>query len=183
MNLSDFSECKIFFALQPDLNVPVALALKALNAEWAYEDAEDMYDDVREKVHEGSLLTGLPAEEHRRLCQWMDRAPVREFIAAISQTFWARRAAQAPRPATEGQLRIITEAQPDVGVDFTPFFSQLTSWQADAIIKGLIAISEIQRCTHSRQFSPRDLRAAIRSYITPGAVLPRHPEKRSLTSR
>lgn len=164
---TDFTDHKIFFALQPDLNVPVVVALKALHAEWIYDGPEDMYDDVREKVHEGFLLTGLSNEDTRRLCQWVDRAPSREFIAALTAAFWGKPSAASPRPATEGQLRIITEAQTDAEVDFTPFFSQLTSWQADTIIKGLIAISEIQRCTGSRQFNPRHLRTAIRNYIYP----------------
>jgi len=163
--MNEFSDNPIFFALQPDLNVPTARALRALHAEWIYDNPEDMYDDVREQTYEGSLIAGLSAEDNRRLCQWMHQAPVRDFVAALTQTFWARRPANTPRLATEGQLRIITEAQGDAEVDFTPFFGQLTSWQADLLIKGILVVSEVKRCTGDRHFQPRDLRRAIREYL------------------
>lgn len=163
--MKDLSEDPLFFALQPDLTLPVLRTLRELHAEWDYADAEDMYDDLRERTHAGSLLSGAEPADYQRLCQWMDRAPVRQFVAILNQLFWARRTPGTLRPATEGQLRIITEAQGDAGVDFTPLFPQLSSWMADAVIKAILLISEIQRQTGQRCLSPRHVRAAIREYV------------------
>jgi hypothetical protein len=69
------------------------------------------------------------------------------------------------RAATPEQLRITEEAQGEVGLDFRPFFPELTSWQAAALIKGFLVVSEVQWPTGDRHFSPRDLRRAIREYV------------------
>jgi hypothetical protein len=69
------------------------------------------------------------------------------------------------RAPTAEQLRIIEEAQGEVGLDSRPFLPQLTSWQADVLIKGILVVSEVQRPTGDRHFIPRDLRLAIREYV------------------
>ncbi|HYT46179.1 MAG TPA: hypothetical protein VEP90_27870, partial [Methylomirabilota bacterium] len=77
---------------------------------------------------------------------------------------WSK-SGRTPPKATSEQVRIIEEAQREVGLDFTRLFGELTTWEADAVIKGCIAVSEVQRQTGDRHFSLRDLRTAVRTYI------------------
>ncbi len=162
--MSEFSKHPILFSLQPDLNITVAHWLSDLIERYIYDDPFTLYDDLRQVI---MRLTSkeLPEGQIRRLQDWLDITPIKSVVAALNERGGWGRAYRTPPKATPDQIRIIEEAQREVGLDFTRFFDELTTWEADVVIKGCVAVSEVQRQTGDRHFALRDLRAAIRSHL------------------
>ena len=162
--MPEFSKHQLLFSLQPDLNVLVATWITDLTDRYIYDDAYTLYDDLKQSILR--LKAGeLPEAEIKRLRDWLDVTPVKSMIVALNERGGWGRAQRMPPKATADQLRIIEEAQREVGLDFTRLFDELTTWEADCIIKGAVTVSEVQRQTGDRHFALRDLRAAIRNHL------------------
>lgn len=163
--MKEFHKHPVFFALQPDLNVVVADWVALLTDRYIYEAPEDLYEDLRVMILQRENKTGLEESDRGRLREWLDVTPVKDVVAAVVERGGWGKNARPPRKATPEQLQIIDEAQKEVGLDFTRFFNEFTSWEADCVIKGIITISETQRQTGDRHFKPKELRQAVRDYI------------------
>lgn len=162
--MTEFSKHPVLLSLEPQLNLTVAYWVNDLTERYIYDDVYTLYDDLRRVI---MRLTpdDMPVDQITRLTNWLDVTPIADIIAALRERGgWGR--SNKPRPkATPAQLQIIEEAQYKVGLDFTRFFDELTTWEADIIIKGCIVVSEVFRQTGDRHFPLRDLRLSISSYI------------------
>jgi len=107
----------------------------------------------------------LPTEDRKILLNWtreVDQDQLVKYITKLQEAI--ENNARYPR-MSGAQEKIIIEAQEDAGTDFLSKFLGLTSWQADVIIKGCIAVSEITRQTDKRYFPLSWLRSAISSFL------------------
>lgn len=183
----EFQNHKILFTLQPDLNIYVAGWVDRLVEQWIYDDAYDLYEDLRKtiigflagdyrcrvSVYHDDMPGAFPSsdrvilteEQVQRLRVWLDNTPIKDIVAALNDRGGWGKGSRTPPKATPEQIRIIEEAQKEVGLDFTRFFSEFTTWEADAVIKGCVTVSEVQRQTGDRHFALKYLRNAIRNYI------------------
>lgn len=131
-----------------------------------------VFDALQNMVY-GDPGVALPVWVEEAIQAWaqeVDEVDLMDAIRTASRVERdsTRQNSKGFKKATPEQLKIILEAQKEVGLDFTSFFDTLTSWQADAIIKGIIVISEVQRITGDRHFQLRDIRAAVRDFISSG---------------
>jgi hypothetical protein len=113
----------------------------------------------------GEAILSLSEEVREELRAWLTETAEDDLLGMVRS---GQQEAGVPREhpkATAEQIAIILDAQEEVSLDFTRFADQLTSWEADSLIKGLVAISEIQRQTGDRHFPLKALRMAIREYI------------------
>lgn len=100
-----------------------------------------------------------------KLQDWYSALTEGELNALVQAAFQKKSGKQEHPKATPEQVSIILDAQREVGLDFTRFLDQFTSWEADAIIKAVVLLSEIQRQTGDRHFPLREVRLAVRQYI------------------
>jgi hypothetical protein len=170
--MAEFSKHQVLFSLQPDLNIVVAHWIADLVDRYIYEDAYQLYEDLRQIVLMPDNL-GMSDPQLKRVKDWLDNTPVKAIVTALNERGGWGKSSRTPPKATPDQIRIIEEAQREVGLDFTRFFEELTTWEADAVIKGCVAVSEVQRQTGDRHFQLRDLRSAIRLYLTSTVAIPR----------
>lgn len=171
--MAEFSNHAVLLPLQPRLNVVVADWVAELTRRYIYDTPEDLYEDLRAVVLRPASL-GVDPADVKRIRQWMDDTPVKAVVDALRDRGGWGKNNRTPPKATPEQIRIIEEAQKEVGLDFTRFFAEFTTWEADAVIKGCVAVSEVQRQTGDRHFALRDLRSAIRNHVCP--ITPRHKE-------
>lgn len=171
--MPEFYKHQILFSLQPDLNVVVADWVSDLIEKYIYEDAYALFEDLRQAILSTNTM-GLDAVQIGRIRNWLNNTPVKSVVAALVDRGGWGRSSKTPPKATVDQIRIIEEAQREVGLDFSRFFSDFTTWEADAVIKGCVAVSEVQRQTGDRHFALKDLRAAVRNHVLyPPVVVPR----------
>lgn len=95
---------------------------------------------------------------------WLDCVGDKEVEKLILYRMALNKSRKYPS-ATENQLDIIRETQAQVGVDFSDYFPELTTRQADVICKGLILTSEVIRQTGRPKFRLGDIRRAIRHFV------------------
>ena len=132
--------------------------------------SEGVYEDLRLLIFEGSeTIDALPQSHWEMLKTWILVTPREGILGMINRRLTPRDTlTKVLRKATTEQIRIIQETQREVSLDFSRFLGDLTSWEADAIIKGVVLISEIQRHTGDRHFPLREVRKAIRNHILSG---------------
>jgi hypothetical protein len=162
--ITEFSKHSVFFDLQPDLNLVVAGWVADLTERYIYECPEEVYEDLRQIILRPQDLD-LAAPQVARLRTWLDNTAIKDAVKAINERGGWGKVARTPPKATPQQLTIIEEAQKEVGLDFSRFFADFTTWEADVVIKGCVAVSEVQRQTGDRHFPLRELRAALRNHI------------------
>lgn len=183
--MREFSDHPVFATLHPsDLRSLVAGWVEDLVRGYAHlleypeQPPDRILDALYVFVREGrSDLTILPDDQWEIILNWLQGHEREPLLAAIAQKCIAfnsarQRTERVFKKATPDQLRIIMDAQKEVGLNFSRFFPELTSWEADAVIKGIVAISEVQRITNDRHFALRDLRAAIRNHLQDAAAPP-----------
>jgi hypothetical protein len=162
--ITEFSKHSVFFDLQPDLNLVVAGWVADLTERYIYESPEEVYEDLRQIILRPQDLE-LTEPQLSRLRKWLDNTPIKDAVKAVAERGGWGRLPRTPPKATAQQLTIIEEAQKEVGLDFTRFFAEFTTWEADVVIKGCVAVSEVQRQTGDRHFPLRELRASLRNHI------------------
>lgn len=143
---------------------------------------DSVIEDFSTLLYEGlDQIASVSRADANKIIQWYETVEPALLDSAVLAMLSLRRSPARDEPrrtfraATPEQLRIIEEAQGEVGLDFRPFFPQLTSWQADCIIKGCVVVSEVQRQTGDRHFALRELRLAIRDYLVNRDGEPRRP--------
>lgn len=166
--MAEFSNHQVLFVLQPELNVIVANWVSDLTDRYVYPDAYELFEDLRQIILYDKS-NGLNDTQLLKVKSWLDNTPVKNVVAALTERGGWGKSSRTPPRATPEQIRIIEEAQREVGLDFSRFFENLTTWEADAVIKGCVTVSEVQRQTGDRHFALRDLRAAIRRFLNPNA--------------
>jgi hypothetical protein len=126
----------------------------------------------------GEAILVLAEDDRHDIRNWLTESFEEDLLDLVKEGL---RRAGGPRKehprATNEQLAIIEEAQSEVGLDFSAMFPHLTSWMADAVIKGIVVISEVQRQTGDRHFPLRDVRAAIREYTSQSGSRPSRPPR------
>lgn len=110
----------------------------------------------------------LPAPDLDQIQEWLDdrehEAPIKALAGTALQA--AGKTRRIPQ-ATPEQIKIILEAQEEVGVFWTRAqLEEMTRWQADTVIKGLMVRSEVRRFTGTYDYPIRRLRHAVRSELT-----------------
>lgn len=109
----------------------------------------------------------LDPEKLEAIQVWLDddsreQALLRLMKAALDA---AGKTRKIPR-ATPEQIKIILESQEEVGVFWSEAqLKELTRWQADTIIKGLMVRSEVKRATGHYDYPIRRLRRAVRDEL------------------
>ena len=161
----EFSKHRVLFELQPELNIRVATWVATLLETYYYSDLYDLYEDLRQLILDPSTKASLGEDKFNKIRYWLDHTPVRDVVGALYERGGWSKNNKVPPKVTPEQLEIIEETQREVGVDFSPVFDQLSSWQGDVICKGLVVVSEVQKQTGNRHFKIRDLRRSIRQYI------------------
>jgi hypothetical protein len=109
----------------------------------------------------------IPERLLNEIKDWLDEDANEAGILNLLQHALERagKTRSIPR-ATPEQINIILESQEEVGVFWTVVqLEDLTRWQADTIIKGLIVRSEVRRATDYYDYPIRRLRRAVREEL------------------
>lgn len=163
-NLS-FAALPVFTSLSMELSEwTVAL----IRQELSYDpDPDAVYDRISLLIGEQHRpVSHLTLQEQGRLAHWFTRVPVRQMVDAIALVQSGEPPRPPFKPATPTQLALIREAQRELLLDLEPLFPQLSAWGADCLIKGMVVVSEVTRQTGDRHFHPRELRQAVRVFLT-----------------
>jgi hypothetical protein len=110
-----------------------------------------------------SLVRTTPQDALTEIREWLDAVVDAELLALMALMLErCNRYKPIPR-ATPDQIRIIQESQEEVGVFWTEMqLRDMTRWQADTVIKGLMVRSEVRRATGAYDYPIRSLRQAVR---------------------
>ena len=130
------------------------------------DDPEQLSSYLLSTVAKNSLdVKSLPNSDQEAIMEWstsVEIDQVRDLVLRLIVSIKTN--IQHPR-MSDTQRHIVLEAQQDVETDFLSVMPNITSWQADTVIKGCVLSSEIMRQTGKRYFPLKWVRESIRSLI------------------